>query len=396
MSRMRVVFVDGDEGFLAGVRRALRPRRNEWDIDFFTWPERALEAVAFDAADFVVSEIDVPGMSGLPFLDEVGRRHPETIRVVLTDAGERMGRLRSTGVAHLYLAKPWQADVFERAVARAKALRTDLADSRLVETIAAAETLPEVPQAYAELVEDLAAGVSSLGRVRATVSADRAMTETILRLVNSPYLGLHRPVADIGRAVTVLGIDTIIALVLNAHLHRSASLPLHNGEQIRGLWARSLAVAQLARAIAMIDISTRAFAEETYLAGALSTCGKLVFAANWPDEFVQIEMRGGDVDAERAVFGVDHAAVGAYVLAHRGLPDDVVEAVAYHREPSRCAVEPSPVLAAVHAAQVLDARPDPLTPPEFDMPFLKQTGLRRHIGHWMAVADEITYERQYA
>ena len=396
MRRRKIVFVDGDEGFLAGIRRMLRPFRGEWEIDFYTWPERALEAMAVDRADVVFSDLRLPGMNGIPFLEEVRRTHPDTVRVVLSGAGDQITRIRSTGVAHQYLAKPCEPGELEWAVRRAAALRSHLNDMQLIETIAGTKSLPSAPTLYHELLEELRTDDPSLARVGAIVAADPAMTAKVLQVVNSAYFGLRRQVSDIRQAVTLLGTDMIMALVLSAHLYSLKSLRGEELEYVEAVWRKSLAVAQLARAIEMIDVSTRVLAEEAYLAGILSGSGKLVFALNWPEEFVQVERSGGGVEQERATFGSDHALAGAYLLSLWGLPDDVVEAVAYHREPSRCAAGASSVLVAVHVASVLEARPDTLTPPEFDMPFLKDAGLRPRIGQWMAVADEITYEREFA
>ncbi len=396
MSRRNIVFVDGDDAALAGMRQMLRPYRDQWNMEFFTWPERALESFATQRVDVVVSELDLPGTGGLPFLDEVRRHYPDTIRVVVSASSEQVNRLRLTGIAHRFVAKPCEADVLEWTVNRAKALRSDLNQLHLVETITNTETLPEPPTLYQRLVEELGFHDPSEARVSAIVARDEVMAARILQVVNSPYFGLRTQVSTIRQAVMLLGIDTVMALVLSSHLFGSPVLALAELEYVGALWIRSLAVGQLARAITMIDVPTRALAEEAYVAGILGSCGKLVFAANWPSEFSMVERAGGDVALERETFGADHAAVGAYLLAQWGLPDGVVEAIAYHREPSLCQPGPSPVLAAVHAAQVLEARPDALTPPEFDMGFLRRNNMRGRIGQWMAVADEVAFERQFA
>lgn len=62
MTRHKIAFVDGDEGFLAGLRRMLDPLREKWDMRFFNRPADALEAAETDPFDVVVSEISLPGM----------------------------------------------------------------------------------------------------------------------------------------------------------------------------------------------------------------------------------------------------------------------------------------------------------------------------------------------
>ena len=56
--------------------------------------------------------------------------------------------------------------------------------------------------------------------------------------------------------------------------------------------------------------------------------------------------------AEHAVLGTTHADVGAYLLGLWGLPDPIVEAIAYHHCPSNSVDGTFTPLTAVHAAGV--------------------------------------------
>ena len=396
MSRRKILFVDGEEGILSGLKRMLRPLRDDWDMRFFSSPERALDAAANEKFDLVVSEIRVPGMDGMSFLDEIRRRHPEIVRVVMSGDKRQVTKLRSTGVVHQSVEKPCRADTLERTVNRAGALRRDLQAPGLVATISNTKSLPSAPTLYHQLMEELRSDDASLARVGSIVSKDPAMTARVLQIVNSAFFGLRRRVADIGQAVTLLGIDTISSLVISLHVFRQHRLPPDQMVLIEGLWERSLSVAHLAKAIMKMDVATRGIAEEAYLAGILHDAGKLVFADNWPEEFTRVERGGAAIGAERAAFGADHAFVGAYLLALWGLPDDIVEAVAYHHQPSLCEAGGSPVLAAVHAAHAISVRPDPLTTPVFDQAFLESTGLSGRVEQWIALADDMAFQRQYA
>lgn len=396
MSRRRIAFVDGDKGVLAGLRRMLSPLHDRWDVQLFDRPEDALRAEAVDGFDVVASEISLPGMDGLRFLDEMRERSPNTVRFLLSGQATAVQKLRTTGVAHHYVTKPCTAATLERCVNRAASLRHHFESPHLVSTVARTKALPSAPTLYRQLVAEVRSDDPSLARIGALVRKDPAATAQVMRVVNSAYFGLRRRVADIGQAVTLLGINTIMGLVLSSHMFRQARLSPTQADVIEGLWRRSVANADLARAIMFSDASTRQLAEEAYLAGLLSECGKLVFAINWPVDFVEIERSGGAIATEQGVFGADHALVGGYLLALWGLPDDIVEAVAYRFTPSQCEAGGSKVLAAVHAAQVLSRRSDLEDEPAFDMPFLDQMGLTHLASHWVGVAAGLAGEREYA
>jgi putative nucleotidyltransferase with HDIG domain len=78
--------------------------------------------------------------------------------------------------------------------------------------------------------------------------------------------------------------------------------------------------------------------EDAIIAGVLHDIGKLILL-KVPEKYKEIlsfvEFTGSDfVDAEYAVMKTSHAELGAYLLGLWGIPDSVVEIVAFHHEPS--------------------------------------------------------------
>jgi HD-like signal output (HDOD) protein len=59
------------------------------------------------------------------------------------------------------------------------------------------------------------------------------------------------------------------------------------------------------------------------------------------------------VGSGRALLGTTHAEVGAYLLGLWGLPDAIVEALAFHHCPSACPDQRFSPLTAVHIANAL-------------------------------------------
>ena len=65
------------------------------------------------------------------------------------------------------------------------------------------------------------------------------------------------------------------------------------------------------------------------------------------------ELGGDSASAEREIFGVTHAEVGAYLLGLWGIPFPIVEAVAFHHRPHEVAPESRALVAAIHIASGL-------------------------------------------
>src|SRR6185369_15991215 len=94
-------------------------------------------------------------------------------------------------------------------------------------------------------------------------------------------------------------------------------------------------------------------------------------------------------EAELAVFKTSHATVGAYLLGLWGLPDSIVEAVAFHTRPWYCKAEGFSPLTAVHVANALvsetQADSAELCTGELDLDYLTKLGLAERLPAWRGI-----------
>jgi HD-like signal output (HDOD) protein len=73
-------------------------------------------------------------------------------------------------------------------------------------------------------------------------------------------------------------------------------------------------------------------------------------------------------EAEKQIFEATHAEIGAYLLGLWGLPNSVVEAVAFHHIPGQYQTETFTALTAVHIANAIQRvgyQPNAELPPCF-------------------------------
>jgi len=105
-------------------------------------------------------------------------------------------------------------------------------------------------------------------------------------------------------------------------------------------------------------VSNPQLAEAAFTAGLLHDIGALVLLHAAPPDYVRAlerkkELNGDSATAEREIFGVTHAEVGAYLLGLWGIPFPIVEAVAFHHRPNEVAPESRPLVTAIHIASGL-------------------------------------------
>jgi HD-like signal output (HDOD) protein len=391
----RVLFVDDEPNVLDGLQRMLRPLRNDWTMEFAASGPCALTVLSENPFDVVVSDMRMPGMDGAQLLTEVRRLYPKTVRIVLSGQSDHELIMKTIGPAHQYLSKPCDAQELKDTVTRACALRDLLTDHKLQLLVSQMKSLPSIPALYSALMDEIGSPNISLKKVGEIIAQDPAMTAKILQLINSAFFGLRRHISSPAEATALLGVDTVTALVLSAQIFvqfKNTSLRDYSMDKV---WAHCSTVGSVARAIAKCAGQGQHLADQSFTAGLLHETGSLVLAAQLPERYGEALIiardEGISVDeAENRVFGAAHPEVGAYLLGIWGLPDAIVEAVAFHHVPGRCLTTKFHALAAVHLADHFDtiSNGNPTCP--LDTTYLDSLELLDRIGAFEELHVEIT------
>ncbi len=216
--------------------------------------------------------------------------------------------------------------------------------------------LPSLRTIDSALRELLGADQRYTSQIAEIIRRDPSLTARLLRLVNSVYYGMAKPVKNIEEAVFYLGVRQIRQLAMVTPIIEDFQR-LAEGRRFpwRQFWRHCIAVALMTREIT--DLLQSQDDEIDYVAGLIHDVGKIVMASAFPDHFTEIyhnraEMTGDLLEWEREVLGVDHAELGAMYLRKQRLPEVFVEIVQYHHLPHRAQVQ-GHVTAAVHVADLL-------------------------------------------
>lgn len=387
---MRILFVDDEPKVLEGLRRMLRPMRREWEMHFAASGEEALQEMAQQDFQVVVSDMRMPGMDGAELLRRVRREHPDVVRIVLSGHSDMESILRAVGPSHQYLTKPCDADTIRETIARAVALESLLRNETLRKLVGHLKSVPSMPALYKDLVEALRAPDASLRDIGQIIATDVGMTAQVLRLVNSSYFGLFSEVTSAERAVGFLGLGTVNSLVLGFKVFEELDPKTLEELGLASVWQRSLACAMNARRIAQLESGDSRLPEDAFAGGMVHDVGILVLASNMPQDYAQIctRARRGKIPlhlAEREALGVGHPEVGAYLMSLWGIPNPVIEAIAYHHAPRDCHHESLSPLSAVHAAGALVSEDTPenaFLGVRADMDYLGKLGLAERLDTW--------------
>lgn len=392
-SNNRVLFVDDEPNILSGLKRSLRSQRGKWEIYFAESGEEALRLIAETPVDVVVSDMWMPGMNGAKLLNEVARLQPQTIRFVLSGHSDEKSILSLVGTAHRYLAKPCDPGVLKSVLDRAFMLCGLLQDDKLKSLIGSIDSLPSYPVIYQELTRKLGDPDTSLRELGRLIAEDPPITAKMLQMVNSSFFGIGRRISNPEEAASLLGMDTLKSLVLSTGIFRQFETGKESDStSLKAIWRHSIAVGCLARDIVREEDSDPSKQDDALSAGLLHDIGLLLFLFRLPDlwEKVQAMVESEGIShwqAEERVTGVTHSKLGAYLLGLWGLPEEVVEAIAFTHIPDKAPTRSFGTLTAVHVADALlqdDQR--------LNEGYLSSLGLENRIAAWRTMAESILAE----
>ncbi len=360
--KQRVLFVDDESAILEGLRAVLRPQRREWEMVFALGGPAGKLEIESSEFDVVVTDMRMPIIDGATLLARVKEVQPRAVRLVLSGQTDPQTALRSVFTAHQFLAKPCDVEKLRSVVKRCCELNDLLSAEELKSLAGDVSLLPAAPSTYlsiTKVVGDPTAGILDVARI---IEREPTLCAKVLQVANSAFFGLPRSVSSINQAANYLGSLALrdLALAMEtmaaAHPNRGAVPPA----RYRAFQINSLAVALLGRRWYTAD---RRKGDEAFVAGMLRDMGHLVLATH----------------AERSPSDeAQHAALSAYLLGLWGIPHPVLEAVAYHEDPSRVEHEALELMDVVHLcdAIVSEASPSPFqAPPQLNIERLAALGV---------------------
>lgn len=192
------------------------------------------------------------------------------------------------------------------------------------------------------------------------VGTDPVLAATVLRVVNSPAFGLRVKVAELGRAISLLGYLEVKNLAMRAYVCRAFRGSL--GPLGDRLWQHahvaSVAAFHLSQAF---DPGLRGLASTAAL---LHDVGRIAIAHLALAEFRRLEAEHPDEDsvdrlkAEERLLGANHCVIGALLARRWNLADELRHVIGYHalcnlRPPSGLPQEHRTLLMLTHCADLM-------------------------------------------
>ena len=235
--KKRILFVEEDPVLLQIYLRVLDDQSGVWETFAATNGWQALDLVERYEFDVVVSDVRLPGLSGLEVMEGVRKHSPRASRIVLSDISDQEEVARCLNSVHQFLAKPFEVPALKATLARVGSLDAYLQDGTLQGLVSQIGTLPSLPTLYTRVMNELSAPEPSVETIATLIAEDPGMTARMLQIVNSAVLGLARRISSPFEAVEYLGFATVRSLVLSAHIFSSFDRARVKGFSLNRLWS---------------------------------------------------------------------------------------------------------------------------------------------------------------
>ena len=215
-----------------------------------------------------------------------------------------------------------------------------------IETLRSLPTLPHILLRLIELCSRPEKGLQEIARL---INQDPALSERVLRLVNSAFYSLKQKISTIGEALLLLGLEAVKNIAISSSVYQVfQGPPARHGLDLKNFWWHSVRCGVIARRLAVK--TAYASPDEAFLAGLLHDIGKILLWSNFRREY---SASGGGLPAAERRLGLTHAEAGAWLIGRWQLATFLPDAVRYHHEAVERIVVSFPLVRLVFAANRL-------------------------------------------
>jgi len=208
--------------------------------------------------------------------------------------------------------------------------------AELEELIESTISIPTIPSVFNEVTAIFESSESSARDAAQVIKKDPAISARVLRIVNSSFYGLKKPISDIELACSILGLQVLKNIVAQATVQRASSDSPGLDVDAEWLWDHSFKAAVACRAIAeQTKLGADLTKEDAYTCGLLHDIGELILLESQRARFAQALQLARSTTlslprAEDRVFGFNHTHVGSMLADRWKLAPAVQAAVRHH------------------------------------------------------------------
>ena len=197
--------------------------------------------------------------------------------------------------------------------------------------------LPTIPAIAHEILNLIGNDTVSINKIEGIVENDPAISSKILSVANSAFFGIRQEVKTLDYAIMLIGFNNVKNIALGISIMTVFGDSHDPGVlDYQKIYNHSVSVGFIAKRLS--DELKLGIVDEIFLNGILHDLGYLILSRYFADNYRDVihKLNNGEtlLEAEKNVFGFDHADMGAWLAKKWQLPEHIKDTVQYHHSPS--------------------------------------------------------------
>ena len=202
--------------------------------------------------------------------------------------------------------------------------------------------IPTLPQVVDKILDTARDERSSAKDLADIISRDQAISNKILRLVNSAYYGMMKEVDTISRAIAIIGFNEVISLVIGMSVFSAFDKDkAQDVLDMSAFWLHAIGCAEAAKGIA--DICQPDIANQIFLPALLHDAGKIIFMIYFPGQYSMVLSEASKemvplYRKEKEGLGLDHASLAGLLMERWNFPESILLPSRFHHRSEECPI----------------------------------------------------------
>lgn len=354
MKKIVFLIIADKKSIYKDIKKTLKIANINFDIYYENDYDKIMQILIKKDINVVIADLMLNNQDSFSLMKEIKYEYPTIVRIFFTDLNDKDFILQGIDVAHQVIKKDFRPDFFLKIVNSAVRNLSLLEKKGMQEIIGKLDSIPIIPEVYMKLLSQFQIPNVPIKTIGDLIAKDISLTTKVLQIANSAMLAHKGEIKTPHQAAIFLGMNTLRALVLYVEVFFNNSYKQVDDFSVKKLEYHSREVAK--NAVKIMEYEDRVdFIDSVYVSGLLHDFGQLVILNSFKDDYAPILDKAKDENialwkVEKESLDINHAEVAAYLLGIWGLPDDIVEAVLYHHEPSSYISKDFCPLSAIHFA----------------------------------------------
>jgi HD-like signal output (HDOD) protein/CheY-like chemotaxis protein len=348
----KILFVDDEVQILRSLNRLFMD--TEYEVFTAGSGEEALEFLANEYVDLVITDMRMPIMDGCQLLQQIKELHPHALRIILSGYSDKNTILAALqkNIAKLYILKPWDNTKLLLLIDQIFETESILRDGNLLGLINNADELPTLKSSYRQIM-DLIDNEGDLVKIANAIEKDPTVAAKILQIINSAFYEVKT--GSLKHAIAFLGLSHIRNILLATSIVDSFNMSDIYGARLEMLWNHSFLCSKIVNMI-YGKLLNKKLSESEASAGLLHNIGIVLLLKIFPEKYLEIfhsieKGKNNLLQIEEEYLAVTHQQTGGYLLKWWELPYPIVEAALYHHTPFASGIINHELIYAVNVAQ---------------------------------------------